>query len=86
MNAIPLAHYTGRSVPLMYGSDSSIDVDAHGGLRPSVSLNLDGPISVHSSLTPANARALAAELVKAADAAEAPPLRAVNPVSQTTGD
>jgi len=76
---VPLSHYVGASVPLMYGNDSTVDVDAHGGLRPSVSLNLDGPITVHSSLTPANARRLAAELAKAADAAERKPaMRIVN--------
>lgn len=61
--------FMSTDIPLKFG-DSTVDVIGHRSGGNSVTLSLDGPVSVQASLEPANARALAAQLIAAADYAE----------------
>jgi hypothetical protein len=63
--------FFGEDIPLMHGN-STIDVTSHRheAMNPSIGLTIGGAVEVHVFLAPHNARALAAQLIAAADYAE----------------
>jgi hypothetical protein len=61
--------FAGESIQMKYG-DTKAEVLGHRSGGQSVTLSFDGCVSVQGSFTPTNARALAAQLIAAADHAE----------------